>query len=47
MDFYIEAAANPDIGKYFWSPMPLGDKATSGEGRRCIGWVMSTSRCET
>lgn len=31
VDFYIEAAANPDIGKYFWSPMPLGDKATSGE----------------
>lgn len=30
VDFYIEAAANPDIGKYFWSPMPLGDKDTSG-----------------
>lgn len=31
VDFYIEAAANPDIGKHFWSPMPLGDKDTSGD----------------
>ena len=31
VDFYIEAAANPDLGGDFVSPTPLGDKATAGD----------------
>ncbi|MCU1529675.1 MAG: alpha-mannosidase [Frondihabitans sp.] len=31
VDFYIEAASNPDVGgNYFYIPTPLGDKATAG-----------------
>ncbi|MBF4574829.1 glycoside hydrolase family 38 C-terminal domain-containing protein [Frondihabitans sp. VKM Ac-2883] len=31
LDFYIEAASNPDVGgNFFYIPTPLGDKATAG-----------------
>lgn len=30
VDLYVEAAANPDVAAHFFSPTPLGDKATAG-----------------
>ena len=35
MDFYVEAAANPDVAQgWSFAPTPLGDKATSGDDPR-------------